>query len=62
MNLSYNLAHPIQVDKLIKDITKLCSKVSPDQASSTMLVISLSKVIEYNYDSPLPKLEYKPHD
>lgn len=62
MNLSYNLGNPIKADRLIKDITKLCSKVPQDQASNMVLVISLAKLVEYEYDSPLPKLEYKPYE
>lgn len=60
MNLAYNLGNSIQADRLIKDVTKLCGKVSPNQASDTLLVISLKNITDYEGESPLPKLEYKP--
>ena len=61
MNLSYSLNKQISVEKIIKDISKLCGKISQDEINSTALVISLQKISDHAGDSLLPKIAYEPN-
>lgn len=55
--ISYRLDKEIVVDKLVNDIRKLLSKTK--HLESSVLVLSIQKVVDYAGDSPIPKIEYK---
>lgn len=63
MNLAYSLSQNVSIEKVIKDISKLCGKISQDELKTMSLVISLQKIVDYAGDSPIPKITYEePHN
>lgn len=59
MNIAYSLNKEIKVEKIIKDITKLCNTIPRNELDNSILVITIQKSNTYAADSPLPKIEYQ---
>lgn len=58
--LYYRLNKNLEAEKLIRDIQKLIQQQSSGDNSNKVLVVSISEIIDYSGDNPIPKLEYKP--
>ena len=43
-----------------EDLQKLIHKINNENNEDLVLVISVQKIINYNGDSPIPKIEYHP--
>ena len=52
----YKLDKNIDGSKLLQDIQKLITKISNNNNSDLILVISVQKIINYSGDSLVPKL------
>ena len=61
MNLAYKLNQSVSLDKVSKDIKKLCSKFSQEDLMNSVLVISLQKIVDYENESQVPKITYEHH-
>ena len=46
--------------KILEDLQKLIHKINNENNEDLVLVISVQKIINYNGDSPIPKIEYHP--
>jgi hypothetical protein len=53
----YKLDKELSGQKILEDLQKLISNYN---SKDSVLVISVKKIIDYNGDSLLPKLEYRP--
>lgn len=53
----YRLDKELSGQKILEDLQKLISNYN---SKDSVLVISVKKIIDYNGDSLLPKLEYHP--
>jgi hypothetical protein len=60
MNISYTLNKNIEVDKLVKDVTKLIASVPQNDVNNHVLVISVHKICDYESDSLIPKISFDP--
>lgn len=61
MNIAYSLGNQVSLEKIVKDINKLCRKIPPQELSESVLVISIQKIGNHIGDSPLPKIAYDPN-
>lgn len=57
--ISYNLGKQLDANRIIKDINNLIGSQNPEVIKRCVLVIKLQEIVDYEGDSPLPKIEYK---
>lgn len=60
--LSYNLNNQelnLTGDRLVNDIMRMISKIAPKDRQDLLLIVKLQKIVPYDGDSPLSKIEYK---
>lgn len=58
--IAYKLNQNIEAQKLLQDIQKLIQQNIKDQNPENFLLVVRVQQINYNDDSSIPKLEYKP--
>lgn len=49
----------MSLEKVMRDIVKLCEKISREEMEQLTLVISLQKIMDYTDNPPIPKITYK---
>lgn len=59
MNLAYNLNKNIPAQQIINDIQKLCAKIPKEEMESTILVITLQKIVS-SISPDTPTITYNP--